>query len=389
MRCRVLGAVCCVLLAACRREEQAPKAPVLPPQNAILDEIDLDDVHGANLLSLARGASIVSRTGEVTLENSAAHAIDGDWLTSWRSPPGGAEQTFVISLPARARIDRLGAIVPTSGRETPPRIRFDASDDGLAWREITTFSLQRQRDPQLVNVPPFETSYLRVQTVGMDVYYSALQSLIALGREIAPPEQPAIAGCWEINASPAHFTQRGTSVAGVIGDNPPMYVLGGTDGRTIRATWIRGPMWGPAIITLDPHRRALSGVRWHETVRSQDSGDGWFGGPCPVERRALARREAEVGGLKPAAPQVDEIEIASAILKRTGKWVAYGDSALDTLAALIAREPERHFEIVVRSAKKRDELRARGIKAGITVTPAKAITEPQRVMADGVIIAAP
>jgi hypothetical protein len=156
-----------------------------------------------------------------------------------------------------------------------------------------------------------------------------------------------------------------------------MYILGGTDGRTIRATWIRGPMWGPAIITLDPHRRALSGVRWHETVRSQDSGDGWFGTPCPVERRALARREA------------DETAIASAILNRTGQWVAYGDSALDTLAALIAREPAKRFQLVVRSAKKRDELRARGIKAAITVTPAKTVTEPQRAMADGVIIAAP
>jgi hypothetical protein len=386
MRCWVLGAACCVLLAACR-EEKAPEAPVLPPQNAILDEINLDDVHGANLISLARGASIVSRTGEVTLENSAVHAIDGDWLTSWRSPPGGAEQTFVISLPARARIDRLGAIVPAAGRETPPRIRFDASGDGVAWREITTLELKRQRDPQLVNVPPFETSYLRVQTVGMDVYYSALQSLIALGKEIAPPAQPAIAGCWEINAMPAQFTQRGTSVAGVIGSDPPMYILGGTDGRTIRATWIRGPMWGPAIITIDQRRRALSGVRWHETVRSQDSGDGWFGRPCG----AVGSQPTEGGGRRAESPPLhkDDVEIAAAILKRTGKWVAYGDSALDTLAALIAREPGRRFEIVVRSAKTRDALRARGIKAVITVTPAKTVTEPQRVMADGVIIAAP
>jgi hypothetical protein len=87
--------------------------------------------------------------------------------------------------------------------------------------------------------------------------------------------------------------------------------------------------------------------------------------------------------------KVDETAIASAILNRTGHWVAYGDSALDTLAALIAREPAKRFQLVVRSAKKRDELRARGIKAAIAVTPAKTVTEPQRAMADGVIIAAP
>lgn len=366
---RGLRAACCawLLLAACREKPQAPAAK-LPSEHSIIDEIDLDDARGMNLLDLARGASIVSRTAEGTLESSAVHAIDGDWLTSWRSPPAGGQQTFVISLPARSRVEQLGAIVPSAGNEVPPKIRFDASDDGVSWREIATINLRLQRDPQVANVPPFEARYLRAQTLG-DVYYSSVHSLLAYGRELEPPRQPPIEGCWTINGMPARFTQQGTNVAGVIGNDPPMYVLGGTDGRIIRATWIRGPMWGPAILTLDPRRRALSGVRWHETVRSQDSGDGWFGAPCGA---------AGLGGLKPAAP-----EIAAAILQRARKWTAYGDSALDTLASLVAANPER-FRIVVRDAKQRDALRKRGVKAEITVAQMRWTTEPQRVMADGV-----
>ena len=354
-----------LLFAACRKAEP----PALPPAQSIVDDIDFDDIGGPNLLSLARGASVVSRTAEQTLETSAVHAVDGDWLTFWRSPPGGPEQTFVFSLPARARIDRIGVLTPPGRGETPPQLRFEASDDGVAWREIQTLSLKEQREPQIASVPPFEASYLRVQTSGTGPYYTAIRSLIAKGQEIAQTKQPPIEGCWQINGMTAHFVQRGTNVAGVIGNDPPMYILGGANGRTIRLTWLRGEMWGPAIITLDPARRALSGERWHETVRDQDSGDGWFGVPSQCEAVAL-----------------DEMEIAAAMLKRAGKWTAYGESALDTIAALIARAPSQRFEIHVRTSAIRDALRKRGINVPISVVPAKAVNEPQRAMADGVVL---
>jgi len=378
-RWRMAFACGVLLLAACKKAE--PPAP--PPAQSIVDEIDLDDIGGPNLLSLARGASVVSRTAEQTLETSAVHAMDGDWLTFWRSPPGGPEQTFVFSLPARARIDRIGVITSPGRGETPPQLRFEASDDGVAWREIQTLSLKEQREPQIATVPPFEASYLRVQTIGTGPYYTAIRSLIAKGQEIAQPKQPPVEGCWQINGMTAHFVQQGTSVAGVIGNDPPMYVLGGANGRTIRLTWLRGAMWGLAIITLDPARRALSGERWHETVRDQDSGDGWFGVPC-VERRPL--RPPGDSALEAGAAPLDETEIAAAMLKRAGKWTAYGESALDTIAALIARAPSQRFEIHVRTPAMRDALRKRGLEVPISVVPAKAVNEPQRAMADGVVL---
>jgi hypothetical protein len=357
------------MFAACRKAPEQP--PALPPENTIYDVIDLDDVDGPNLLSLARGASIVSRTAENTLENSAAHAIDGDWLTYFRTPPSGPEQTIIVSLPARARIDRLGAILPP-GAEVPPQIRFDASDDAAAWREITTLVSKQQRDPQIARVAPFDARYLRVQTIGRVSAYASIRSLIAKGQFIEPPRQPPIEGCWHINGMPARFSRRGSSVAGVIGNDPPMYVLGGTDGRAIRVTWMRGAMWGPAILTLDPQRRALSGERWYEQVSDQDSGEGWFGTPAHCNDVAF-----------------NETKLAEAMLQRAGKWMAYGPSAIDTLAEIVAQESSKRFAITVHDAAEeqvvRNALRANLARVEITnAGDAKGVTAPQRAIADGV-----
>jgi hypothetical protein len=191
--------------------------------------------------------------------------------------------------------------------------------------------------------------------------------VIAKGQQREVRVQPPIEGCWRINGQPARFSRRGTSIAGVVGKDPPIYVLGGTDGRIVRLNWLRDPMWGSAIITIDPQRRMLTGLRWYERVWYQNSGDAWFGTPAQCND-----------------VRFNETEIAAAMLKRAGKWTAYGESALDTFAELIARAPSQQFEIVVRTPQMRDALRARGIKVPITVAASNAIMETQRVMADGV-----
>jgi len=38
--------------------------------------------------------------------------------------------------------------------------------------------MKEQREPQIATVPPFEASYLRVQTIGTGPYYTAIRSLI-------------------------------------------------------------------------------------------------------------------------------------------------------------------------------------------------------------------
>ena len=254
----------------------------------------------------------------------------------------------------------------------PPRVRFDASDDGASWREIATLEPKQQRDPQLARVTPFNARYLRVETIGRVSAYAAIRSLVAKGQFIEPPRQPPIEGCWHINGMPARFSRRGTSVAGVIGNDPPLYVLGGTDGRAIRVTWMRGKMWGPAILTLDPQRRALSGERWYERVREQNSGEGWFGVPAQCNEVAF-----------------NETKLAKAMLQRAGRWMAYGASAIETLAEIVAQEPSKRFVVTVHSVAEeqavRNALRANLARVEIqNAGEAKGITAPQRAIADGV-----
>ena len=347
MKRGVLVAACCVLalLAACK-EKESPAPP--PPETFVSGDVDYD---GDNLLNLVRGASVISRTAELGLENSAAHAIDGDWLTFWKSAPNGQEQTLAFALPARSRIDHLGAIVSSNPHEIPLQIHFDASDDAATWRQVGTLVPKLQNGPQLVSVKPFDAAYVRVRTEGVTGYYSILYSVIAKGRELAPRVQPSVDGCWTINGMPSRLVQHGSRVSGVIGGDSPMYVSGATDGRVARLMWTRGPMWGWALLALDPQRRELTGVRWHERVGGLTVGDGWFGTPtqCTV-------------------PVPDEIQIAAMILQRAGQWVAYSDDSRDILNALVARLPSRQFRVTAP---------ARSLKT---------ITEPQRVLADGVAL---
>ena len=343
MRRRLLRAACCVLLLGaigCSREVAPPR--VNAPAEVVEVDYDKD-----NLLNLAHGASVLSRSAELSLMNSAVHAIDGDWQTLWKSPPGGAEQTLVLSLAARARISRVGILSVKIANEAPDQVKFAASDDGTSWREVVTMNVKPSGDPQYLDVPPFDASYLRVQTIA-NHYYSTFLSVFAFGRELAPPVQPKIEGCWTINGEPARFIQRGNSVAGVIGRGEASLVSGSTDGRIIRLMWRQGAMWGHAIVTVDPRRRTLSGERWHEIVRMQNSGYGWFGEP------------AQCNG----AVDFNENSIAAAILQRAGHWKLFADSAIDTASALMKAAPQVRFRIIARDAARRDAvqraLQARG-----------------------------
>jgi len=371
MKRGVLVTACCVLalLAACNKKE-APTPP--PPETFVSGDVDYDR---DNLLNLARGASVVSRTAELGLENSAAHAIDGDWLTFWKSAPNGPEQTLAFALPTRSRIDHLGAILSSNPHEIPLQIRFDASDDAAAWREVATLVPKLQNGPQLISVKPFDAAYVRVRTEGATGYYSVLYSVIAKGSELAPRVQPSVDGCWTINGMPSRFVQHGSRVSGVIGGDSPMYVSGATDGRVVRLMWTRGPMWGWALLALDPRRRELTGVRWHERVGGLTAGDGWFGTPCVGPPTSAAA--AGVGGAT-----LDETQIAATVLQRAGQWVAYSDDSLGILTALIARLPSRQFRVTAPARSRAATLP----RVEFEVVQPKTITEPQRVLADGVAL---
>src|SRR5471032_1441764 len=107
MSVRHVAAVLLLLLTgACGRRAAETTAPS-PPKSA-LKAADDDSTERDNLLNYARGAVVVSRTGEFALWASALLAIDGDPDSCWFMPPHEPGQQLVAALPGESRIDQIG-----------------------------------------------------------------------------------------------------------------------------------------------------------------------------------------------------------------------------------------------------------------------------------------
>ena len=281
MRVRAALLVALSALLGCE-ETPAPPPPALPEitQTHPSQRPPIPDIDEDNLLNMAFGASVVSRTAEQNLENSAAHAIDGISLTSWRSPPGSAQETFILSLPTRAAVTRVG-VTTSEFEEIPTAVRFEASLDGMTWRDVTTVALESNAGPQMKSVPRFEARYLRLHTVApAGTVFARVRSFHAIGTELERPKTRSVGGCWTINGFAAQFAQNGAHVTGVIETDPPTVLEGGFDGRVAMMMWMQGPMWGYAPITLSPDAAHLTGMKFYEELDTHHAGEGWFGERC-------------------------------------------------------------------------------------------------------------
>lgn len=334
-----------LLALACDRPTETPAAVPAPAAET--------DVAG-NLLDLARGASVISRTGEHSYENSAAHAIDGDILTPWISPPGGPEQTLVLSFATRVRVRRLG--LATTPGDPVQQLHVASSLDGAAWTAVATLSFEPKAIPQIRDVTPFEARFLRIRTIAPGQHFSLITTVYAIGDELGPPSAGSIDGCWTIDGRSARFEQRGAQIHGVIAPRPdtndrPIQIDGGFDGRTNRLAWRAGAQWGFAILTVSPDGLGLSGLRWHERTDNEGSGDGWLGprGPCAglaldpqaVRTRVLAElRRYPLYGLRFDAQDrllVDESRAALDVAATATRLVSHGRKAqLESLRAALA-----------------------------------------------------
>ena len=391
-----------VALIACGKEPAAP--PPIPPEPQ--HQPQFDDDRG-NLLNIAFGASVIFRTAEMNLDTSAAHAIDGISATRWIAPPGGPNQTLVFALAAPTRITQLGVVVSdVAPKEVPQRVRFAVSPDGKAWREVLAFEPRATGDPQLVAIAPIAARYLRVDTDSPGAFYAALTSVQVLGEELDGRVPRSATGCWTINHAPAQLVQQGARVIGVIHTEPPTYIEGGSDGRIIRAMWLRGATFGSVAIALAPDASTLTGVTFYDTLSIKDQAEAWFGERCS-------------SGLQPMAAPV------GALMAHAKRWALYGlafdandrlddaasKSTLDALAELVRRSPSQRFRIVAyelreaspqdnqrhtatRIASLRSALQARGldfarvqlVAAGSDWRGAAITSAVQRALASGVII---
>jgi hypothetical protein len=349
---RLTAALLCLAAIACGRAEKTTPdpaakgdAPIPKYSTAIEPEYDSD-----NLLNLAYGAAVVSRTGELTLESSAVHAIDGTINTGWSSPPGTAHETLVFALASLSRITRVGVTNVESDGAAPTAVAFEVSEDGARWRPLIRFATTGGKEPQLRDVPPVNARYLRVMTEGREM--AVIRSIHAIGREIEPVPPRSIAGCWRINELPARFVQDGATVTGIIAADPPLLLEGGSDGRVAQFVWTEGPMWGHAVITATQNGATLSGLKIHEEISTQQYGDGWFGERIPCDGIALA--PPIPGSLRPRAPNE--------------RWTMYGlvfdaqdrvdenqsRAALEALARRLAVQPSQRFRITAHELREAD-----------------------------------
>ena len=342
-----------VLTIACRREPP-PAPPAAPaPQRMPVEEVtpiatQTLDIDSDNLLNIAYGASVVSRTGELNLESSAVHAIDGMSFTAWMSPPNAPEQTLVFAFGGPSRVEQLGVTTLDASR-SPRNVRISASSNGTAWREIKMLA-PANKGTSIVDVEPFEARYLRVEPLEPEKQHALLVSVHAIGREMRAGERMSFAGCWDVNPFFARFEQRGARVTGIIGGERPTYFDGGIEGRVAKLMWMRGPMWGYAAATLTPDGNGISAIRFHEEPAVQSFGEALIG----------ARMEcgAETTALKTPAD----------FLQRAGRWTMSGiifdseerivgepsTATLDTAAALIASMPRQRFRIIAREFRNTD-----------------------------------
>ena len=334
--------------------ERAPEAPAQTQTRAEQDDArplaaPIADLDGDNLLNVAYGAAVVSRTAELNLETSAMHAIDGMSFTVWTTPPSGPSQTLVFAFGGTSRVEQLG-VTTAQKDQSPETVRFSASSDGKSWREIIAIQPSERRTT-MMDVPPFDARYLRVETIEPKEQYATIASFHAVGRELAPPPRLSFDGCWDVNMLRATFVQRGARITGAIaGAKSPTYVDGGVEGRVARLMWMRGAMWGYAVATLTPGANGISAITFHEDPIFSQFGEAWIGGRCSDRASTIA----------PLAP--------AEFLRRAGRWTMSGivfdgeerlihepsRGTLDAAAALIRSQPSQRFRITAREYRNND-----------------------------------
>ena len=284
---------------------ERPQAP--PPRKPeLLHQKGPDDADDRNnLLNLAHGAVVVSRTGEVSLQNSAQCAIDGDPSTLWISPPGEPDQSLLFALPSRSRIRAVGLWIGPNADLFPKASEFETSLDGRSFTRIASFAMPAS-GKTFIDVAPADAKYIRFHTRGGNQFVRAI-SVFARGDAIEPVRPGSLDGCWSINGLAASFRQSGAAVTGAIAGKQTLTLDGGSDGRFYRLLWLRGAEYGIAAVAVTPDGQHLSGVFWHEESYPPFLGTTWFG-----ERRTC-------GG--DPQPQGD---VLATSMQRYGRYPMYG-----------------------------------------------------------------
>jgi hypothetical protein len=377
------------IAAACTKAPPPAQKPSKPATLADLEKPPDDTPDRDNLANIANGAAIVERTSEATLETSAAQLIDGDPISAWLSPIHDPEQSIVIALPSRSRIEQLGAFRPGSRRAGVGALRVERSLDGVRFEPFTTLKLAEKSEYQVTPVTPADAAYLRVTTAEPTGAFAQLGSFIARGKPLEPIAPRTLDGCWSINGiTAASFEQHGNSVSGSIGD---VSLDGGTDGRAFHFAWTRGPQYGMSIVTLTPDGKRLTGIKWHEEAYPLFLGGSWFGERVPCGAKTPARENV----FQSYTNRFGRFPLYGLAFDANARLLAGSEPALDRLGRHLVENPRTLWQLTGHGdARRLETLRAalqqRGIAlANVSFVQAKAprrepFTQPMRVLYDNI-----
>jgi hypothetical protein len=314
-------------------EVTTPPVDERPTRRAAVDH-DRD-----NLLNIAHGASLVSRTAESDLEQSALHAIDGIETSRWVSPTGDGNMTATFTLAAPARIERLGIVPVGLADSTPETVVFELSKDGTRWQQALKLTARAGDVPHVEAITPTEASWIRVSTIEPTEAISQLRSVVAEGSFVAQPVPPRLDGCWVVNGFPGTLVSHDNRLRGSVDFVSSMTLDGGFEGRVARLMWMRGPMWGYAAATAAVDDRTFSMLTIHEEILLGSIGAAWVGARCTNE----TPKSVPTPGIK-------------TFLDVAGRWSMFGLAfderdtllpgpstvTLDETGAFLARAPGRH-----------------------------------------------
>jgi F5/8 type C domain len=277
MRKRI--AVTLFFALACSKQPEPARATATPARPPQQNSPVSDKEERGNLLNIALGASVVSRTAELTLDQSALRAIDGDPTSPWNSPPDdGKQQTMVFALPSLTSIEKVGLQTPPSPLFRVESVQVDSSVDGTNFTPLATLKLAAVEGPQLFPVaPPRDVLYLRITTLVANGNFARFESVHAHGKPLQPVVQKPIDGCWSVNGFESSFSTDRGRITGRIGGDHPISFDGGSDGVVYRFVWTSGPDWGFGAITTTPDGKHLSGLQWYLEPITFSAAESWFG----------------------------------------------------------------------------------------------------------------
>jgi hypothetical protein len=316
-----------IALLACSRPVEQPPAPHQEPEPIGPPAADIA-AESENLLNIARGATVVARTAELTLKGSAAQAIDGDPESGWISPPADTRQSLVFALPARTRIEEIGVQTSPFPHMELKSALFEVSRDGSRFTRLYEAKFAAQQPPQLLAVDPTEARYIRVTTTDAPGRFARLNGVHIRGTLLDKPVRGSITGCWTINGFDARFSADENRVIGRIAEHGLVALSGGTEGMLYRLAWSRGGETGVAAIAVSDDGRHLTGLQWYERPQTKTFATSWFG-----ERK-------ECGPQVSLTPQV-----VSAFARKPAPFPLYSRTP-EPVLAMLALTPGKRLRLV-------------------------------------------